>query len=375
MSLPLAGPKEVGLDPRRLAVADSLVRGGVDQKVYSAAVLLVARGGKIAHHQAHGTLSPGGPPARPDTIFDMASLTKPNAATGLLTLLEDGKIALTQEVKEWIPEAKGTPVGDLSLRLLATHTSGLPAWKALYKTPGVDVARPQGKSKQLVIEEIIRTPLFNPPATKYVYSDLGYILLGEIVARASGMSLDQYLHSRVWAPLGMKDTGYLPAETRRDRIATTAGSRDRPGAKIVGVVHDENANSMGGVSGHAGVFSTASDIVRLADALCRGGESGGHRVVGIPTLRLVHKNQAAVDMAGHSIGWFTPPNGMLPKGDILGDSPFGHTGFTGTLVVCDPAYELVIVLLTNRVVFENTSDGMGRIRRRTVNAVASAIVS
>ena len=227
MSLPVSGPKDVGLDPRRLAVADSLVQGGVDQKVYSAAVLLIARRGRIAHHKAFGTLVPGGSPTRPDTIFDMASVTKPNMATGLLTLLEDGKLALTQEVKDWIPEAMGTPVGDLTLKLLATHTSGLPAWKPLYKAPGVQESKPQGKSKQLVIEEILRTPLFNPPATKYVYSDLGYILLGEIVSRASGMSLDQYLHSRVWAPLGMNDTGYLPAETRRDRIAATFGANDR----------------------------------------------------------------------------------------------------------------------------------------------------
>jgi CubicO group peptidase (beta-lactamase class C family) len=373
MSLPIAAPQEVGMDPRRLTVADSLVQGGVDEKVYSGAVLLAARRGKVVHLKAFGALSPGGQPTKPDSIFDMASVTKPSMAVGLLTLLEDGKIALTQEVKEWIPEAKGTPVGELSLRLLATHTSGLVAWKPLFKTEGVPEAKGNSKARQLVLEEILRTPLFNPPGTKYVYSDFGYILLGEIVSRASGMPLDQYLHSRVYAPLGMKDTGYRPAPTLRDRIASTSGARDRPGARIVGEVHDENSNSIGGVSGHAGLFSTAPDIAILADAVCRTGESGGHRVLGVPTLRLIHERQT--DVGGHSVGWMTPPNTMLPKGDILGDTPFGHTGFTGTLVVCDPAYELVIVLLTNRVIYENTSDGMSRIRRRTVNAVASSIIS
>jgi len=374
MSLAVVGPMDVGLDGRRLEVAQQIVRGGVDDKVYSGAVLLIARHGKIGQMAAFGSLHPGGPPVKMDTIFDMASLTKPNVAAGLLTLLEDGKLALTQDVKEWIPEAKGSPAADLTLRQLATHTSGLPAWKALYNTKGVPEAKGQGNARALVLAEILRTPLHNPPGTKYVYSDLGYILLGEVVSRASGMSLDQYLHSRLYAPMGMKDTGYLPAATRRDRIASTAGSRDRPGATLVGEVHDENANSIGGVSGHAGLFSTAPDIVKLADALCRNGESGGHRVLGIPTLRLVQKNQAPPDVGGHSIGWFTPPNTMLPKGDILGDSAFGHTGFTGTMIVCDPVHELVIVLLTNRVIYENTADGMSRIRRRTINSIASSII-
>src|SRR5688500_14235274 len=181
MSLQLVGPVDAGSDWRRLEVAQHIVRAAVNPKVYSCAVLFIARHGKIGQQAAFGSLHPGGPPVKMDTIFDMASLTKPNVAAGLLTLLEDGKVALTQEVKEWIPEAKGSPAGDLTVRQIATHTSGLPAWKALYKTEGVPEAKGKGNAKALVLAEILRTPLHNPPGTKYVYSDLGYILLGEVV--------------------------------------------------------------------------------------------------------------------------------------------------------------------------------------------------
>src|SRR5579863_3078190 len=212
MSLPAIAPKEAGLDARRLAVADAVVQAGVDDKSYPAAVLLVARHGKIAHQSAFGTIAEG-VATRTDTIFDLASVTKPHVALGLLTLVEDGKVVLGQTVQEWIPEAKGTAFGPLTLRQLATHSSGLPAWKALYKVEG---------DRSAILANMFATPLHHAPSTHYTYSDLGYITLGEIVARASGMALDQYLHARVFAPLGMKDTSYRPAPTLRARIAPTA---------------------------------------------------------------------------------------------------------------------------------------------------------
>lgn len=365
MSLPTAAPADVGLDARRLGVADAHIRAGLEEGVFPAAVLLIARHGRIAHHRAFGHLHEGGKSTRPDTIFDLASLTKPCVATGLLTLVEDGAVSLAQRVEEFLPEAKGTPIGPLTIRQLATHTTGLPPWKPLYK---------HGQGHQVQLAEILRTPLRSPPGTRYAYSDLGYILLGEIVARAGGKTLDQYLHARLFAPLGMKDTGYLPAATRRGRIAPTANCPMRPDRTLIGEVHDANAHAAGGICGHAGLFGTAPDLALLATALVGEGEVNGCRLLGRPTLRLAQTNQIDPDIGGHSIGWFTPPNGMLPRGDLLGDTAFGHTGFTGTMIVCDPAYNLIVILLTNRVMNPDDNSGIQRARRRVMNAVASAII-
>ena len=373
MGLPFVKHQDAGMDARRLAVADALIKRGCEEGIYPSAGFLVARHGKIVHQSAFGELSPDGPKTQADTIFDLASLTKPHVALGLLTLLEEGALALTQEVQEFIPEAKGTAVGPLPLRVLATHTSGLPAWKPLYKS-GMSGSDVLPDARQRILAEILATPLHHPTGTKYMYSDLGYMLNGEIIARVGGMPLNLYLHSRLFAPLGMKDTGYLPAATMKDRIAPTANSAIQSPNRTVGAVHDENALVFGGVSGHAGLFGTAPDLAIIASALALNGEIGGHRILGIPTLRLVRTNQTDPSVGGHSIGWFTPPNGMLPRGDILGDTTFGHTGFTGTMIVVDPSLELAVILLTNRVMNPSDNGGIIRIRRRTVNIVASAII-
>lgn len=364
MHLPTVAPKDIGLDALRLKVADGLVEGGIHDGAYPAAVLLVARHGRIAHLRAFGAIAEG-VPTQPDTIFDLASVTKPHVAVGLLTLVEDGKITLGQTVEDWLPEAKGTAFGPLTIRQLATHSSGLPAWKALYKETG---------GREAILRAMFATPLHHPVNTKYTYSDLGYITLGEIVARASGMSVDQYLHARLFAPLGMTNTGYLPHPPFKDRIAPTANEPSRPGGTMRGVVHDGNAHSLGGVAGHAGLFGTASDLAVLASALVMNGQVNGHRVLGLPTLRLVQTSQIPSEIGGHSIGWFTPPNDMLPRGDLWSATTFGHTGFTGTMIICDPAYELATILLTNRVMSPQDGSGVARVRRRVLNAVASSVV-
>jgi serine-type D-Ala-D-Ala carboxypeptidase len=362
--LPHVAPEKAGIDPKRLAVADAHVRAGLDDNTYPAAVLLVARHGKIVHHKAFGKLADGAP-VQPDTIFDLASLTKPHVAVALLTLVEDGKLFLAQTVDEFFPEAKGSPLAPLTLRQLATHSSGLPSWKALYKIKG---------GKDVILAEIFRSALTHPAGTHYTYSDLGYILLGEVVARVSEMPLDQYLHARLFAPLGMNDTGYLPPASLRPRIAPTANEPSRTGEIMTGVVHDGNANSLGGVAGHAGLFGTAADVAIFATALTENGQVQGHRVLGKPTLRLVQHSQLAAEVGGHSIGWFAPPNGMLPRGDLLDDTTFGHTGFTGTMVVNNPSTGVVVILLTNRVMNPAENSNMARIRRKVLNAVASGIV-
>lgn len=362
MRLSFAQPQDLGLAPEWLQLAGVHVQAGLDEGVYQAAVLLVARYGAVGYEAAFGSLMPGGPPTQPDTLFDLASLTKPCVAAALLTLVEDGKLSLTQSVAEILPEARGTAIAPVTMKQLATHTAGLPAWKPLHEA---------GSTVERQIAEILRTPLQHPAGTRYEYSDLGYILLGGIIARASGMELNRYLHERIFAPLGMEDTGYRPPTALHGRIAPTAHSNLRPGAMLIGEVHDENASASGGVSGHAGLFGTAPDLAVFANALLDHGD--GPRLLSLPSLRLVQTNQIPPEIGGHSIGWFTPPNPLLSRGDLLSEETFGHTGFTGTLIVCDPAFDLVVILLTNRVMAGRDGRGIRQVRQRVLNAVASAV--
>lgn len=355
-----------GLDPERLAVADRHVREGLKAGVYGAAVLLVARGGRTAHRSAFGETAPGCP-ATANTVFDLASLTKPVVATALLTLIEDGALFFHQTVEDLLPEAAGAPCGGLLVRDLATHVSGLPAWRPLHA---------RGRGPRGILEAIYETPLQRGAGVRYEYSDLGYILLGAIAGRLAGEGgLAGLVERRVFAPLGMGSTGYLPAAERRRRIAPTAHCPMRPGETLVGEVHDANCHAAGGVTGHAGLFGTADDLARLGSALILGGTYRGRRLLGLPAVRRACASQIDPAVGGQTIGWFAAPNPMLPRGDLLGDSAFGHTGFTGTMVVCDPVLDLVLVLLTNRVRMPGDNGGIQRVRRRVCNAVASAVVA
>jgi len=373
--MPVCNPTDVGMDPERLAVADAILQRGVEDQVYSAAVLLVARQGHVVHLSAFGTTRPGGgAPAAPDTIFDLASLTKPIVALAFLTLVEDGVLTLGDALADVLPEAAGFSVGNVSLKHLATHTSGLPPWRPVYKAGLTANGAPDAEARPRMLAEILRIPIQEVPGSRYAYSDLGYMLLGEAVSRAAGMGLQEYLHRRIFEPLGLADMGYLPSVEHAHRVAATANSSIRPGRVLVGEVHDENAWAFGGISGHAGLFATAQDLGVLGVALAGDGHTEGRKLLSLPALRLCRTNQLPPAVGGHSIGWFTLPNGMLPRGDLLSESTFGHTGFTGTMMVADPREELAVVLLTNRVVNPADNGGIQRIRRTVLNAIASAIV-
>lgn len=361
-------PARLGFHADRIRKIDLLLEQGLADRLYTSAVYMVLRKGKIAARGAFGIAQPDAVPIIPttdDTLFDLASVTKPFTATLLLHAVEQGRIHLDQHVADFLPEASGTPAGSLPLRRLATHTSGLPAWKPLYKTPGRAIA------------EILSTPLQHEPGTHYVYSDLGYILLGEILARVTGMELDHLAREWIFAPLGMSWTGYNPDPSLRPITAATANCAFRPGKILVGEVHDANAFSMNGVAGHAGLFSTAGDLARFALGFLsphvRHGRSSPEPVLGIAAQRLVRENQAPPKVGGHSIGWFTVPNGMLPRGDLLSNRTFGHTGFTGTLLMFDPVFELAMILLTNRVYQTGEGSGVLRLRRLFANAVAGSL--
>jgi serine-type D-Ala-D-Ala carboxypeptidase len=353
------------MDAVRLAIAAQRVGDACRERVCTAAVLLAARHGVTVHLSAFGETASGAP-AGADAVFDLASLTKPVAAAALLTLVEDGAVCLSAAVREWLPDAENGPLADVSIRHLATHTSGLPPWRALHDVEG---------GRPAMLSAILSAPLETPPGTRYAYSDLGYLLIGEIVERASGHPLEQYVRQRLLEPLRMSDTGYQPGAALRPRIAPTANCPVRPGATLVGEVHDANAFAYGGIAGHAGLFGTAPDLANLMAALSPGAPSGTPRVLGPCSLRLARTSQIPAALGGQSIGWFTSPNPMLPRADLLGDTAFGHTGFTGTMVVCDPELGLTIILLTNRVVNPADNAAVARLRRCVVNAVASAVAA
>lgn len=353
--------RALGFDPEKLHAIDALLQNGIRDKLFPAAVYLVMRRGLIAAHGALGIAQPDAAPPRPaalETIFDLASITKSFTAVLLLQCVEEGLLHLEQEIRFLLPEAEKAPVGPATVRHLATHTSGLPAWKAVYKA-----ASP--------LEEILSTPLEAEPGAKYTYSDLGYITLGYLLEKLTGSPLARLAHERIFAPLGMTHSGYHPDPALHPLLAATTAP--------LGEVHDPNARGMNGVAGHAGIFSSAPDMARFCLALMHptaAAHSGLPSILGSLTRRLAATRQTHPPLEGHTIGWFAYPSGYLPSGDLLSERTFGHTGFTGTSLLFDPENDLTLLLLTNRVYYENVNDGKGvlRLRRLFSNIVAGAIL-
>ena len=309
----------------------------------------------------------------------MASLTKPFTATLLLQCVEEGLLHLNQEVRQHIPEAEHAPIGAVPIHYLATHTSGLPAWKALYK-----------KENGEPLAQILATPLAAPPGTKYTYSDLGYITLGYLLERVTTTPLETLVQERIFKPLGMTQQRLSSPARPHSRIAATSRGESTDirvegehiqDKRFIGDVHDPNAYGMNGVAGHAGIFSNAPDMLRFLLSF-RNEATASH--IGLPPVlgplarRLAATNQNDMtkpDVSAHTIGWFAYPNGYLPKGDLFSNQTFGHTGFTGTLLMFDPEVDVTILMLTNRVFYEKENDGTAllRMRRLFANLVAGAI--
>jgi CubicO group peptidase (beta-lactamase class C family) len=343
---------------------DALVREGMQKRLYTGAVYALVRSDEVTSARAFGWLDGEGErPVALDSVFDLASLTKPIAtAASLLSLAEAGALHLGQEVGQFLPVAGEDPLAGVTLRHLLTHSSGLPAWRRYH-------------SQELEREEILRRVRHaereRPIGARFVYSDLGYILLGAVVEAVTGEGLAEYARRRLFAPLGMEDTTFQPPEELRPRIAATR-CPDR-GRVLVGEVHDGNAASMGGVAGHAGLFGSAPDVARFARMLLRGGQGEGCRVLGAMTVAAMGRNALSPEVGGCSLGWFIAPNGMLPAGDFFPPDAFGHTGFTGTSLVVVPSLDLAILLLTNRVYCESEAGAFLHLRRRFHNAVAGAL--
>ena len=357
----------------------------VSQGVFPGAVLLIGRGEDVLYERAFGwrSLLPHRTPMRSSTIFDLASLTKPLATTlGIMLLVIEKKIHLDDRVTRFVPTFVNTPT---KIRHLLNHTSGLPAWKPYYEevVECVDSGRTgltgSAGAKSYILGQVHREAPLSEPGTQALYSDLGFMVLGEIIEIISGSNLDVFFHDRISQPLKLRATTFLdltqaPAwriQPKEDGIAPTELCPWRKKV-LCGEVHDDNAFAMGGVAGHAGLFSSARDIhaiVAKLDRCLRGCDS-------FLPQGLVHEfftKDGSVRHSTHALGWDTPAPGNSSSGLHFSRRSVGHLGFTGTSLWWDLEKNCHIVLLTNRVHPNRNNEKIKKFRPNIHDLIMQAI--
>ena len=302
-----------------------------------------------------------GPSAVPDehSLWDLASLTKVvGMTTAMMQLYEQGKISLDAPLQRYIPEWQGPHKELVTIRHLITHTSGLPAFKPYDQ---------QTHDPDSLAKLMFTTPLDTLPGVRMVYSDIGAYMLGRLVERMSGETLDQYVLNHVFRPLAMNETMYRPPASLKPRIAPTEIDPIR-GGKVWGVVHDERAYYLGGVSAHAGIFSSAHDLARFARMYLNNGTLDGGHIIKPETIALFTTRQ----VQDRALGW-QKPDGSNSAGHLMSERAFGHTGFTGTSIWIDPARDVFVILLSNRVNPTRANTKIGRVRVALADAVMSTM--
>ena len=352
---PAAAQAQGGLDSTRFVRIDGAVNAAIAERRLPGAVFRLERGGDV-YEQAYGRTSygPGAPAVAPGTVYDAASLSKVLAtAPSVLLLAEDGKLDLDAKLVDYFPECAGGGKEAITIRHLLNHTSGLAAGLPAKPAWSGDAAAHALACAQAVT---------HPPGTFFRYSDINYILLGQLVHKLSGMPLDAFAQARIFTPLGMRDTGYLPlrrfapeAIAPTQKLGGSAGTLLHEdvgtGALLQGVVHDPTVRRIGGVAGSAGVFTTAHDVARFARMLLGGGELDGVRVLQPESVRLLTTVQSPPGVAAlRGLGMdIDSPYAQRPRGALYPVGSFGHTGFTGCILWIDPASRSFYVFLSNRV--------------------------
>jgi CubicO group peptidase (beta-lactamase class C family) len=342
------------MSANRLARIDDVVAEGLRRKRMPGCVVLVGRNGKIVHFKAYGyrELLPNKVPMTTDTVFDLASLTKPIAtATSVMTLVEQGKVSLSDPVAKYIPEFAANGKQEITVEQLLTHQGGLIPDNAL---------RDYDNGQETAWKNIFELKPYVNPGNKFVYSDVGFIVLAKLVERVTGKNIDQYSTDVIFKPLGMDETGFLPSAELRKRAAVTEQREKR---WIRGEVHDPRAYRLGGIAGHAGLFSTADDLALYAQMLLQTGELNGSRVMQARTVALMVKS-IEVSSGLRGLGWDIRTGYSTNRGDLFSKQAFGHGGFTGTSLWIDPKLNLFVIFLSNRV----HPDGKG-----SVNSLAGRI--
>ncbi|MSR52683.1 MAG: class A beta-lactamase-related serine hydrolase [Gemmataceae bacterium] len=330
----------VSLDRDRLKQIDTSVEAAVKRGDCPGAVVVVVHDDEVVFRKAFGqrSLQPDKQAMAVDTVFDLASLTKPIAtATSAFVLIEQRKLRLSEKVATYWPEFAANKKGAVTVEHLLSHTSGLLADNSLgdYKS---------GKGDAM--KKIAALSLEAEPGKRFRYSDVGFIVLGELIERISGKNVHEFSKRHVFDPLAMAETSYLPSEKLKARCAPTG---KREGNWLTGEVHDPRAAAIGGIAGHAGLFGTADEVACFARMLLRGGELDGKRVLSRESVQLM---TMPIDVPGgkRSRGWDVDTGFSSPRGELfVKGEGFGHTGFTGTSLWIDPRSKTAIVILTNRV--------------------------
>lgn len=366
-----AAPGEVAVDPAGLSAVDSIIEGWIARGATPGAALVVGRRGKLLRLRGYGRIDweEASPAANDSTIWDLASLTKTLATTTAVMMLADaGRVRLDEPLHTYLPDWPATgPLAGITLRNLLRHDAGLRAFAPLWRLEG-GTANPVAAIAAL-------EPAY-PTGTRTVYSDLGPILAGAVVERISGMSLNAFVDRYLVAPLGLRETAFSPRQVATrcgcfDRVAPTETDRTGARGQIRGDVHDPNAFALGGVAGHAGLFSSARDLAVLAQFLLDRGRFGGRELVRAPTVATFVRRQG--EESTRTLGWDTPGE-RSSAGDLFSEESFGHTGFTGTSLWVDPAQELFVVLLTSRVNPTAANRMIFDMRRDVHDAVQRAIL-
>lgn len=347
--------------PERLTALDAIVGDAIRQGQIPGAVLIVGHDGKVIYRKAFGdrALTPRREAMTLTTVFDCASLTKVVATTtAVMQLWERGKFRMADPVAKYIPEFAQNGKQDITIRQLLVHYSGL--------APDLDLAKPFSGKEATYRLAFAETPE-RAPGSRFVYSDINFEVLGALVERLSGESLEEYTQKHIFMPLAMKDTRYTPPASWIPRIAPT--EEDENHRMLRGVVHDPTARRMGGVAGHAGLFSTADDLAKFAQALL----DGGHGVLSAATIaKMTSPQQPATATAVRGFGWDIDSPFSTNRGELLPVGSFGHTGFTGTSMWIDPTTKTFIVLMTNAVHLGDKGTAVS-LRTKVATAVAVAL--
>ena len=331
----------------------------IDEKIFPGATYIFGTSEKVLESGSIGNLGIDRGPVNLNTLYDMASVTKPIVTLAFMKQFEEGKVCLDDTIDRFLQDYVGHEKAKITMFQLLTHTSVIPGQVPLYKTC---------HTRQQMLDGIREIPARDNVTTPVMYSSQGMIVIGEVIATIAGKPLDAVMQEKVFDKTGMRHTMFNPPRELHSNIASTEDCPWR-GKVVIGQVHDENAVVLGGVCAHAGLFSNVEDMAKLGVAMLTGKDAKGHTFLQRSTIELMTKNHTKGLNLARSLGWQAKDAHDSPAGDLFSDKSYGHTGFTGTSLWVDPTRDLYAVLLTNRVHPSREGEGIKRVRQIFHNLV------
>jgi len=357
--------QQKGNENYNFSSVENIVNDAISDSSFPGAVVLVQKHDKVIFEKAFGhfTYEKSSPRMKLNTLFDLASVSKVISTTTCAMICIDRSLfKLDDKAAGYIPEFAQNGKENITIRNLLLHNSGLPAYKRYYK---------MYDNSEDVLKDIYATELEYPIGTKTIYSDLGIITLGKIIEKVTGKTLNEFAKQEIFIPLDMKNTMYNPPDSLKKYCAPTEYDNYWRHRQIQGEVHDETASMLGGVAGHAGLFSTAGDISKVLQMLLDKGTFEGKRIIDSATVELFIKRQ--LEKSTRALGWDTKSPEGSSAGNLFSDISYGHTGFTGTSVWTDPTRNLFVIFLTNRVYPTRENHKLFKVRPALHNAIIETI--